>query len=145
MVCKVHYTLPSWVWAACGHTLKKGLDCCKYLNPAKSVLPRETLRRIGVTSQGLLGWIKNCMVLTLYSACTIFIPREASSREVYNIVACEARIYPTSIGVRLDVIQSSDVKVHYGLPGNRLPSMTNSIFVPSSGEENDPWRAGARK
>ena len=29
------------------------------------------------------------------------------------------------VGVRLDVIQSSDVKVHYGFPGNRLPSMTN--------------------
>ena len=28
------------------------------------------------------------------------------------------------VGVRLDVIQSSDVKVHYGFPGNRLPSMT---------------------
>ena len=28
------------------------------------------------------------------------------------------------IGVRLDVIQSSAVKVHYRFPGNRLPSMT---------------------
>ena len=28
------------------------------------------------------------------------------------------------VGVRLDVIQSSDVKVHYGFPGNRLPSTT---------------------
>ena len=28
------------------------------------------------------------------------------------------------VGVRLDVIQSSEVKVHYGFPGNRLPSMT---------------------
>ena len=28
------------------------------------------------------------------------------------------------VGVRLDVIQSSDVKAHYGFPGNRLPSMT---------------------
>ena len=28
------------------------------------------------------------------------------------------------VGVRLDVIQSSDVKVHYGFPGNRLPLMT---------------------
>ena len=28
------------------------------------------------------------------------------------------------VGVHLDVIQSSDVKVHYGFPGNRLPSMT---------------------
>ena len=27
-------------------------------------------------------------------------------------------------GVRLDVIQSSDFKVHYGFPGNRLPSKT---------------------
>ena len=26
------------------------------------------------------------------------------------------------VGVRLDVIQSSDVKAHYGFPGNRLPS-----------------------
>ena len=76
------------------------------------------------------------------------IPREARreppSREVYNLFACEARVYPSSIGqqwqgqrdfilaislsslvgVCLDVIQSSDVKVHYGFPGNRLPSMT---------------------
>ena len=28
------------------------------------------------------------------------------------------------VGVRLDVIQSSDVKAHYGFPGNRLPSTT---------------------
>ena len=28
------------------------------------------------------------------------------------------------VGVRLDIIQSSDVKVLYGFPGNRLPSMT---------------------
>ena len=28
------------------------------------------------------------------------------------------------VGVRLDVIQSSDVKEHFGFPGNRLPSMT---------------------
>ena len=28
------------------------------------------------------------------------------------------------VGVRLDVIQSSDVRVHYGFPGNRLASMT---------------------
>ena len=28
------------------------------------------------------------------------------------------------VGVRLDVIQRSDVKVHYGFPGNRLPSTT---------------------
>ena len=68
--------------------------------------------------------------------------REAPSRVVYNLFACEARVYPSSIGqqwqghrdfilaislsslvgVRLDVIQSSDVRVHYGFPGNRLPS-----------------------
>ena len=30
----------------------------------------------------------------------------------------------TLVGVRLDVIQSSDVKVHYGFLGNRLPSMS---------------------
>ena len=30
----------------------------------------------------------------------------------------------TLVGVRLDVIQSSDIKVHYGFPGNRLPLMT---------------------
>ena len=28
------------------------------------------------------------------------------------------------VGVRLDVIQSSDVKAHYGFRGNRLPSTT---------------------
>ena len=28
------------------------------------------------------------------------------------------------VGIRLDVIQSSDVKAHYGCPGNRLPSTT---------------------
>ena len=28
------------------------------------------------------------------------------------------------VGVRLDVIQSSDVKAHYGFPGNQLPSTT---------------------
>ena len=66
--------------------------------------------------------------------------REAPSREVYNLVAREARVYHTNIarpawfplainltslvGVRLDVIQSSDVKVDYGFSGNRLPSTT---------------------
>ena len=28
------------------------------------------------------------------------------------------------VGVRLDVIQSSDIKAHYGFPGNRFPSTT---------------------
>ena len=28
------------------------------------------------------------------------------------------------VGVRLDVIQSSNVKAHYGFPGNRFPSTT---------------------
>ena len=57
--------------------------------------------------------------------------REAPSREVCNLVAREARMYHTRIarpsslvGVRLDVVQSSDVKAHYGFPGNRLPSTT---------------------
>ena len=30
------------------------------------------------------------------------------------------------VGVCLDVIQSSEVKVHYGFPGNRLPSTTST-------------------
>ena len=44
------------------------------------------------------------------------------------------------VGVRLDVIQSSDVKVHYGFPGNRLPSMTKlramlrSLFMKTGGD-----------
>ena len=75
---------------------------------------------------------------------TIYNSSLAPSREVYNLFACEGHVHPTNIGqqwqgqhdfilainlsslvgVRLDVIQSSDVKVHYGFPGNRLPSMT---------------------
>ena len=47
-----------------------------------------------------------------------FIPREAPSREVYNLVAREARVYITLAW------QGSDVKVHYKFPGNRLASMT---------------------
>ena len=73
----------------------------------------------------------------------MFIPREARrgapSREVYNFVAREARItqalqgqrdfllainLSSLVGVRLDVIQSSDVKADYGFRGNRLPSTT---------------------
>ena len=47
-----------------------------------------------------------------------FIPREAPSREVYNLIAREARVYITRAW------QGSDVKVHYRFPGNRLASMT---------------------
>ena len=36
------------------------------------------------------------------------------------------------VDVRFDVIKSSDVKVHYGFPGNRLPSMTK-WWVTSAG------------
>ena len=32
------------------------------------------------------------------------------------------------VGVRLDVIQSSDVKVHYGFRGNQLP-LTTKLWV----------------
>ena len=32
------------------------------------------------------------------------------------------------VGVRLEVIQSSDVKAHYGFPGNRLPSTIKLWF-----------------
>ena len=47
-----------------------------------------------------------------------FIPCEAPSREVYNLIAREARVYITRAW------QGSDVKVHYRFPGNRLASMT---------------------
>ena len=44
------------------------------------------------------------------------------------------------VGVRLDVIQSSDVKVHYGFPGNRLPSMTiHEVRVFSSVNYNNVY------
>ena len=69
-------------------------------------------------------------------SCILFsiIPRESrriSSREKR---ACFPRasqgqrdfLLSSLVGVRLDVIQSSGVKVHHGFPGNRLPSMTSA-------------------
>ena len=57
------------------------------------------------------------MLTDLWRSVT-FIPREAPSREVYNLVVREARVYITRAW------QGSDVKVHYRFPGNRLASMT---------------------
>ena len=73
----------------------------------------------------------------------------SSPSEVYNLVAREARVFFTSIvrpawfsicclvGVRLDVIQSSDVKAHHGFPSNGLPSMT----IAGSTDMFYSWRA----
>ena len=62
---------------------------------------------------------------------------KAIERNVFHILADGEPLYDayttylplainlsSLVGVRLDVIQSSDVKAHYGFPGNRLPSMT---------------------
>ena len=96
-----------------------------------------------------LGFFANawlCWHLLLFKfiqfafSCILFsiIPREAPRREVYNLVSREVGGFPRAsqgqryfllsslVGVRLDVIQSSGVKVHHGFPGNRLPSMTSA-------------------
>ena len=92
---------------------KTGVHGCYCLRD-KAVRIREVMAR---------PWVGVCVPLAL-------IPRKAPRSEIYDLVAREARVYHTGIartasslvGVRVDVIQSSDVKVHYGFPGNRLPS-----------------------
>ena len=67
------------------------------------------------------------IIIIIIIIIIVIIPREAPSREVYNLVEHRKASVISSwleiYRVRL-VIQSSDVKVHYGFPGNWFPSTT---------------------
>ena len=69
---------------------------------------------------------------------TLFLAKRGAERRAARLIISwrAKRAYITRawhlnlsslVGVRLDVIQSRDVKVHYWFPGNRLPSVKRSV------------------
>ena len=65
----------------------------------------------------------------------LFLTKHRAARFIISSRAKRASITRASQGqresggVRRDIIQISDVKVHYGFPGNRLPSMTKLLVL----------------
>ena len=77
--------------------------------------------------------MKNAMLamyINVYSLAARFIISSRAKRACITQASPGQRDFLLAInlsslvGVHLDVIQSSDVKVHYGFRGNRLPSTT---------------------
>ena len=126
----------------------------KFLSNGSSCIPEFLFEeRFNFSSKKKHEITNLCETLTCFSSPVekkkknrykYIIPREARrgapSREVYNLVAREARVYHTNIArpawfplgyksIKFGWCPPwrhpvSDVRAHYGFPGNRLPSTT---------------------